>query len=226
MTTEYRWAGAPLTPRIIGELAAGMFAGQIVRRHTIAGATEKYHLEHGGTPSDAASVLLQTKRALSMLRKEGRVELRDGYGQWRFPPGPGLDDVPVAQPAATETYSPIRIERQIGQGPQVVYAFSYPEYRRSAKRHGRSTWRIKVGWSDNPDAQARVRAQCGEGAPEWPVIHLVIRDTDARELEQLLHRTLKRRGKHLDAPGIEWFDTSPDELLELAAMLLGTSFAA
>jgi hypothetical protein len=210
---EYEYKGLPLTPAIVGELATILFAGRTVRRNEIVAATAEYHVDHGGAPSQA-STISQTKKALSVLQKAGRVEKTPGYGLWRFPES-DLVDVPPGEATGeldTEDQDPpypIEVESEVGQGPQVVYVYSYPAYHRLAELEGRDSWPVKIGRSASAPHE-RVKDQVGTGNPEWPVVHLVIRTTAATDLERFLHSALRLEGRQLEGPGAEWFDASPN----------------
>jgi hypothetical protein len=58
--------------------------------------------------------------------------------------------------------------------------------------------------------------------PEQPVILGVYEHNDPVSLERALHSVLNLRGKRkTDAPGAEWFITTPDEILALIRMVIG-----
>ena len=97
----------------------------------------------------------------------------------------------------------------IGDGNSSVYAYYYPKYR----ENGEADFPIKIGRSiDYPD---RIKAQT-TGMPEKPEVSIVWRTDRPEAAERLLHELLKFRGKHkLDAPGREWFRTSPDEIRQI-----------
>ena len=97
----------------------------------------------------------------------------------------------------------------IGDGNSSVYAYYYPKYR----KNGEADFPIKIGRSiDYPD---RIKAQT-TGMPEKPEVSVVWRTDQPEAAERLLHGLLKFRGKHkLDAPGREWFRTSPDEIRQI-----------
>ena len=76
----------------------------------------------------------------------------------------------------------------------------------------------KIGRTDR-DPVARVLAQAATALPERPHIALVIRTSFALAWEAALHGVLTLRGRRIeDAPGAEWFLTSPDEVYELAVL--------
>ena len=52
--------------------------------------------------------------------------------------------------------------------------------------------------------------------PEIPIVEFVINTDAASLLENMLHSILKVRGKHIEnAPGTEWFNTNPEEVIEI-----------
>lgn len=120
------------------------------------------------------------------------------------------EELPAMQPEASK----LRIGRVIGEGPESVYVYFHDVYSEVAQGKGRSTWECKVGWTiGDPDARV-----LGQGAltcfPRCPLIGLVIRTHDGRNLERLLHAALSYAGVRLPSGGgSEWFITSP-ELVE------------
>ena len=68
----------------------------------------------------------------------------------------------------------------------------------------------------------RIFSQTGTAYPEYPHVALLIKCPSAREMEDALHSILKLRGKWLEnAPGSEWFLTSPDEIKDLYYLITG-----
>ena len=91
-----------------------------------------------------------------------------------------------------------------------MYAYYLPEYR---KNKNGEDFRIKIGCSIN--YSDRINAQA-TGQPEKPKLSVLWRTDEPETAEKLLHGLLKFRGKHLsDAPGTEWFLTSPDEIIQI-----------
>ncbi len=92
-----------------------------------------------------------------------------------------------------------------------------------SQRKGMSTWECKVGWTvGDPDARIM-----GQGAltcfPRCPVIGLVIRTHDGRNLERLLHAALSYAGTRINnGAGSEWFLTSPDLVEQWFLQFKGT----
>jgi hypothetical protein len=58
--------------------------------------------------------------------------------------------------------------------------------------------------------------------PEQPTVLGIHEHQDPVSLERALHSVLNLRGKRkTDAPGTEWFVTTPDEIQALIKMVLG-----
>ena len=212
-SSDYTYKDMPLTPGIMVELAPTLFAGRMVSRQDIINAVVKYHADHGGKPTSANSVS-QIKKALTVLVKEGRVEQAPGFGLWRFPDQgvsyqPASDAIAQAERDDDISDYPIEVESELGQGSEVVYAYSYPAYRRLAELEGRDEWPVKIGRSGSV-VEDRVKDQVGTGTPEWPVVHLAIYTDASIDLERLLHSALRLQGRQLDGPGAEWFNASPN----------------
>ena len=106
-------------------------------------------------------------------------------------------------------------ERTIGSGNSSVYLYYYPQYRESAESKGEKVWVCKIGRTIHGEADTRIRGQA-TGLPENPKIGLHIKTNVEVKIEQIIHDILKVRGKHIvDAPGREWFATSPSEVEEI-----------
>lgn len=189
-----------------------------------------------GFTYNARQSVFTTKKALSQLLNAGRITtprigwytvpqnskalLGDSDGQddsqgAKASPedsngqdGPlGTDDSPPSEPDTPK----LKIEREIGEGPECVYVYFHDAHFELAQRNGVSTWECKVGWTvGEPDVRIM-----GQGAltcfPRCPVIGLVIRTHDGRNLERLLHAALSYAGARIkNGAGSEWFLTSPD----------------
>ncbi len=97
----------------------------------------------------------------------------------------------------------------IGNGSKYVYAYYYPRYREK----GEADFLIKIGRAN--DYPERIKAQTTE-IPEEAEVSVVWRTDQPEAAEKLLHGLLTFRGKHvLDAPGREWFRTSPHEIRQI-----------
>ena len=106
-------------------------------------------------------------------------------------------------------------ERTIGSGSSSVYLYYYPQYRESAESKGENVWECQIGRTIHSEADGRIRGQA-TGLPENPKIGLHIKTNVEVKIEQIIHDILKGRGKHIEeAPGREWFLTSPSEVEEI-----------
>ena len=77
---------------------------------------------------------------------------------------------------------------------------------------GKEFWACKIG---------SVETQAPTEMPELPEIRLILKTDDPENLEQILHNILMFRGKHItDAPGKEWFMTSPSEVEDIYKMIV------
>ena len=106
-------------------------------------------------------------------------------------------------------------ERTIGSGQGSVYLYYYPQYRERAESESEKVWECKIGMTMHSEADGRIKEQA-TGLPENPKIGLHIKTDKHRQIERIIHEILKVRGKHIDeAPGKEWFLTSPSEVEEI-----------
>lgn len=96
-----------------------------------------------------------------------------------------------------------------------IYAFTFPLLIREA-----GDYPIKIGKTAQ-DAEARVLAQCkGSAIFEPPMLLQKWRVSRLTAFEQALHALLKVRGKWREsAPGVEWFDTRPEEVNRLVEII-------
>ena len=157
---------------------------------------------------ECGKLVLKSGRQLG--RKE-LVEMIEGIrGAKRQNPDRGTRRSRRSLPgAAPVKYAPK--DYDIGNGNSYVYAYYYPEYRK--KQSG--SFKIKVGRS--VDYRGRIAEQSrATGMPEEIEVAVLWRTDKPEAAEKLLHDHLKFRGKHLpDAPGREWFLTSPDEIRKI-----------
>lgn len=95
-----------------------------------------------------------------------------------------------------------------------VYWYTFPAY-----RSANNPFPIKIGRGIDP--LARIKTQV-TAMPEQPIILGTYEHHDPTSLERALHSVLNLRGKRkTDAPGAEWFMTTPDEISALIQMVLG-----
>lgn len=97
-----------------------------------------------------------------------------------------------------------------------IYAFTFP-----AIKNKKAPFPIKVGLTASADVEARVNAQCkGSGFFEKPEILGSWQVKRVAQVEDAIHAVLKARGRWKeDAPGYEWFITTPDEVEEILGFI-------
>ena len=102
--------------------------------------------------------------------------------------------------------------KTIGYGDGYVYLYYLPNDKRLAELEGESIFACKIGMTeDHPNR--RIWSQIAGGLPDEPIIGLVIKTDFPSDLERYIHDVLKAVGRYKeDAPGTEWFFTTPDEV--------------
>jgi len=96
----------------------------------------------------------------------------------------------------------------------------YDAYKKLANLVNKNIWECKIGRTEVDPIQ-RVLSQTGTCYPELPHLALIIHCDDSAKLEAALHSILKYKDRWLkNAPGNEWFLTSPFEIEELYNGLL------
>jgi hypothetical protein len=203
---SYHYAETPLTSAAVAFLISELFAGKPpVKRIDIARAVTHEHVARGGAPG-VADPLTQVKKVLADMQAAGTA-VSVGSGYWRIP---GERPAPAAMPEM----------REIGQGNEHVYVYYYPSDWARAQEAGEARWRCKVGRTVGP-VPSRIAAQ-GTGMPERGRVGLDIRTPNSRQLEVVLHGILVMRNRRVsDAPGTEWFLTSPTEIEEIYGTIGG-----
>ena len=90
-----------------------------------------------------------------------------------------------------------------------------------AEACGHSIWECKIGRTDKDPLQ-RIFGQAGTCYPELPHIALIIKCSNSLQLEAALHNILKLRNRWIEnAPGTEWFLTSPAEIESVYHIIVG-----
>lgn len=128
------------------------------------------------------------------------------------------DGIVLVGLAATETETAVEEdEEEIADASGVkpaVYWYTFPAYRRSD-----GPFPIKIGRGVNPEARI---SQQVTSMPEKPEVLGTCEHPDVTSLERALHAILTLRGKRKhDAPGMEWFLTTPQEISQLIKVVLG-----
>lgn len=128
-----------------------------------------------------------------------------------------VEGVVVVGLAATEDDAAAEAEEaeQQEQGSvPAIYWYTFPAYKRPS-----GPYPIKVGKGTHP--LARITQQV-TSMPEQPEVLGTFEHPEADNLERAVQYVLKVRGKRkADAPGTEWFNTTPDEVVKLVKWIVG-----
>jgi len=231
MEADYPYRGVPLAPQIIFQLTKELFAGKLITRQNIVDQVPKVHLKRGGLPAKRSNIRSSIDEALRMLQKAGAVE-NPSHGYWKIlptntavtPEVPQMSEItgePVSEVFPDESIADV----VIGEGRASVYLYYLPTYRSRAEECGENRWPCKIGRTDQNPLQ-RVLSQAATALPEKPVVAVVFRTKYSAALETAFHSVFTLRGLAVqDAPGTEWFLTSPDEVIALAKVFDPASFA-
>ncbi|MFD1210737.1 GIY-YIG nuclease family protein [Arthrobacter sp. GCM10027362] len=223
--SRYRYEGVRLTPRVMAGLARNVVTEPVFRRGAL-GKAQEYHLARGGAPTDTSLTSL-VRKAATILARAGLIEGAGIYGWWRWREGP---DVPAGLQIGPEPGTDLAAgELEVategtneGEGSGCVYVYYFPGYKELAGFRKEARWPVKVGMTSASDSHIRVSNQQGTVMPEAPVIAYARQTDTPRKLEQTLHAILSCRGLQLDdAPGAEWFLSSPDEIKAIVDWLFG-----
>ncbi len=197
MSESYKYADEPLsTIAAMDHLKKRYTVDKAIKEgHSIKAMmriVEKEHIEKGGSPTDSDTLANIIREALHFLCRSGHAnELIEG--RWRL--------------AKTD-------QRIFGNGQHWVYLYYFKDDKKKAESQEKSRWRCRVGRAKH-DPEGRITRPT-KGTPVPPQIALLLRTDKWVELEGAIHRTLKLRGQHLEKlQGAEWFDTNPDEVLEI-----------
>ena len=205
MNNQYEYVEKSLTPKIAQHLILELFAGQTVQKQEIMRIVDETHHERGGLPARAK--FPPVTMALTNMKREGLVE-NPSQGYWLIPSTTQEDDGVDSEPNNLD----LEPEKIIGSGKQSVYLYYYPAYRRLAELRGEEVWACKIGKARN-DPLIRISSQTRTALPEYPTVGLIIKTNEFTLMETTIQNILKLQGKHmLDAPGREWFLTSPSEV--------------
>lgn len=211
---NYKYQGLPITPSMIEELIVKLFNGTSNKRDTIVNRVLDFHISNGGKAPEAQDFSRLVKKALSNLAEHGHAENR-AYGIWRVDQ---TDQPSVAELEINEeqvAIEDIPTHRTFGEGNFAVYCYYFDNYRKLAVLEGKRIWPCKIGRTDR-DPLIRVLSQASTALPERPIIDFVIKTKDSSLLEVAIHSILKLKNRHIvESPGSEWFNTSPDEVLEI-----------
>lgn len=214
---NYEYSGVKLFPTVFKELLVLLFDGKQFTRQTAIRVVTDYHLEHGGIIEEGRDVVSIFKKATQDLQKAEAGLINKGYGTWELH-YQVKDMTEVFEDIKTEDIA-YSVDEILGTGSNAVYVYYYDVYKELAENKGNTEWPCKIGRTDRNPIQ-RVLGQAGTCYPELPHIALIIYCDDSSAFEAALHSILKFQNKWIkNAPGTEWFFTSPMEIKEFYAML-------
>lgn len=220
MNDQYEYAERPLTPGIAQNLIIELFAGQTVQKQEIMRVVDETHRERGGLPSRARFNNPVTL-ALSRMKREGQAE-NPHQGVWFISSSP-QEDENVDDEGVNSEETDLDSARTVGSGEGSVYLYYFPAYKRLAELQGEQVWPCKIGKARN-DPISRISSQTRTALPEHPEVGLIIKTDELRLMETTIQNILKLQGKHKqDAPGTEWFITSPGEVEQVYESNFGNS---
>lgn len=217
MNNQYEYFKKPLTPKIAQYLIIELFTGQTVQKQEMMRIVVETHLKRGGLESRARFNNPVTL-ALYNMKREGHADNPNpGDGHWFIPSSP-QDDESVDSEETT-----LGSERTIGSGKGAVYLYYFPAYKRLAELESETVWSCKIGKA-RYDAINRIRSQTRTALPEYPEVGLIIKTDELSLMERTIQNILRLQGKHKpDAPGTEWFLTSPSEVEQIYENNFGNS---
>lgn len=208
------YTGLKLTPNIFKEILVELFDGKQFERQVAIRAVKEFFVENGGILENKDYVAV-FKKASQMLKDYGMVNR--GYGTWAI--SYNEENVEIVPPSKTVQENYVA-DKELGDGQYAVYVYYYSAYRKLAETQGSCIWECKIGRTDRDPIQ-RVFNQAGTCYPELPHLALIIRCADSAKLESAVHSILRYKNRWLeDAPGSEWFLTSPDEVEHIYNSLL------
>ena len=212
MNDQYQYVERPLTLKIARELIQELFAGKTIPKQEIMGVVPETHRGRGGLPPTDQRNNPVTL-ALWHLKREGWANNPSG-NNWLI-----LSD--TQHDSVDSDHDNLEPEKIIGSGKESVYLYYYPAYKRLAEFQSEAVWACKIGKSRN-DPIGRISSQTRTALPECPKVGLIIKTNELNLMEKTIQNILRLRGKQKqDAPGNEWFITSPSEVETVYESIFG-----
>ena len=218
----YIYQGIELTAAIMAKMLKVFYSGKQFKRQEALKTIVDFHRDNGG--------LLEKKTYISTIKTALSKTLGDecinkSYGVWYLRPSDenendvqsivenneGIIENEIIENESIQDEIQLS-EKIIGDGDKAVYVYYYETYKQYALLQGKKAWECKVGRTDVDPIQ-RVLGQASTCYPESPHIALIIRCDNSNIIETTLHNILKLKGRWIEnAPGKEWFITSPEEI--------------
>lgn len=199
---KYKWKDCELVPTVCSDLIITLFMNKTFTREEAIKQIVEYHLANGGKCLKP-SYIKCFKNSTQYLRKQGYNLQNPIVGTWKLE---------GTQQNCNTNHDNECLE--IGQGSEIVYVYYYPAYKQLALYEGQDYWYCKVGRTSR-NLFDRIYAQ-STGLPEKPIVALVINCDNSTAVESVIHKILTLNGREVtDAPGKEWYLTSPEEVKTL-----------
>lgn len=204
----YDFKGIELTPNVFKTLMIRLLDGKQFERQSAIDIITEYHKSNGGILQNG-NYIGTFKHSCQMLKGYGLSNV--GYGVWRL--NYNEKDTNIIKPETrTKKKYCIHADKETGDGNDAIYIYYYDTYKKLAALEERPYWECKIGRTSVQPIN-RIIDQTGTCSPEPPHIALIIHCEDSVLLESTLHNIIKMRKRWIpNAPGTEWFMTSPDEI--------------
>lgn len=213
-----RTQGLVMTPSVAKRIAIELFDQRSEwTRADLCVAAQAVHDRDNGKPG-VASISMNMKKALSIMKNEGRI-YQPQTGIWRRVMD-GESPAPVAVEVEDDLLGESTIDepiyKTIGSGSEAVYVYYNASDCELATLKGQGSFPCKVGMTSKLPVHDRILTQGVKTAfSRAPIIGLVILTDNAYGLEQILHRALSYSGADLDESiGSEWFMTTPEKIAD------------
>ena len=219
---EYKYRQLPITSMIIEELILKLFNGKLVKRDEIVNKVLEHHLMNEGKEPEVLDFPRSVKTTLSQMSKKGIVE-NVAYGYWKIHDETSTfnedTNVEVIEETEDEIPHDFLEYEELGEGNSSVYVYYFESYKELSMLKGEESWPCKIGMSER-DPKIRILSQVSTALPELPKIAFIIKTDKPSLLEIAIHSILKLRDKQIEyAPGTEWFNTNPEEILEIIKLI-------
>ena len=97
----------------------------------------------------------------------------------------------------------------------MVYLYYFSAYKHLAEAQGEEVWTCKIGMARS-DPINTILSQTQTALPEYPKVGLIVKIDESSLIEWIIQDILRLQGKQKqDAPGNEWFITSPSEVEQI-----------
>ena len=201
----YKYTNCELTPQVFEEALLHLFTNKQFTREECCKAVQDYHILCGGI-CNRKKYTDTFKKATQTLRKKGYRLENPIQGVWRL-----YNNISTTSNNMNSSTDD-DIKKDIGCGEETVYCYYFPTYKKYAMMCSNNTWACKIGMTTK-NIWDRIYSQSTTCFPEEPFVALIIHCENSKELEQLLHKVLKTRGKWIEtSPGQEWYMTNPAEV--------------